>query len=236
MLVKVIPNKTNKFEEIPFPENFKIITKQRRSTLNPNLFTGFFYWKDNKKEYHADIDSGIVLQEIGWNDWNTKRKSEIAISWIAHVLHPIEGIISLDDIELEKNYFSKWNPLKPNFEIPKAIIKNDEIIEIRYWNREEDLTGELKNTDILIYNSVEFDKNGNIISRKILNTSLKQWRKGMIIIISILSFPIFTYSFFKKFFFSKPPLPPPPVDKSFFIPPYPVSFLQLLLKQLQEEE
>lgn len=29
------------------------------------------------------------------------------------------------------------NPLKPNFEIPKAIIKNDEIIEIRYWNREE---------------------------------------------------------------------------------------------------
>jgi len=58
----------------------------------------------------------------------------------------------------------------------------------------------------------------------------------MIIIISILSFPIFTYSFFKKFFFSKPPLPPPPVDKSFFIPPYPVSFLQLLLKQLQEEE
>jgi len=138
MLVKVIPNKTNKFEEIPFPENFKIITKQRRSTLNPNLFTGFFYWKDNKKEYHADIDSGIVLQEIGWNDWNTKRKSEIAISWIAHVLHPIEGIISLDDIELEKNYFSKWNPLKPNFEIPKAIIKNDEIIEIRYWNREEE--------------------------------------------------------------------------------------------------
>eukprot|EP01132_Coremiostelium_polycephalum_P003759 gene3759-4679_t len=157
---------------IAFPQNFRIIKRTVRSTVNSSLTTCLFSY--NGMEYSADSHSGIILREIGWRSMSRPDKERISIYWVDQLMH-LNGILftkysNLDENELSD--FSSPNIFKPSFSEPEYSFNKKGDLTIKYWQKD------LREKTVKRY-EITIDENGDTKSRSVISTKDGQLYKGI---------------------------------------------------------
>ncbi|EFA79211.1 putative transmembrane protein [Heterostelium album PN500] len=180
---------TNENGSIAFPENFRIVKRVTNSEFNRGddvLTTGHFL--RGSYEYPADKGAVLVLSAMGWSEMSIVDKERIAVYWVDHLLHPINGIIWSQYIEDEcsQQFGGSLNLFKPSFHEPIVESFKDGSTSVIYW--QYDLRYK-----VVRNHRVLFDKNGNITERIVLNSSSSQFYNGLSISLGVLAVTFASY-------------------------------------------
>eukprot|EP01112_Ceratiomyxa_fruticulosa_P001781 TRINITY_DN11949_c0_g1_i1.p1 TRINITY_DN11949_c0_g1~~TRINITY_DN11949_c0_g1_i1.p1 ORF type:complete len:233 (-),score=28.72 TRINITY_DN11949_c0_g1_i1:48-746(-) len=191
------PNKqqSSGFFAKEFPRDMKILEHTRSSSLNPNLSSGLFI--KGGKHMEADKHAGLVLREMGWENWSLEMRKEYCLLWVEKVLHPLDDILfDISNSEVSVCFSHRLHPLKPTFSAPTVIahkkhsfdyIYKKKYLSVLYWTYDEAF--------IVRYNCVDFNEKGDIIARSILTSSSHQLLFGAskVIFSSIFTVALITY-------------------------------------------
>ncbi|KAF2076471.1 hypothetical protein CYY_002211 [Polysphondylium violaceum] len=155
--------KKNPNGSIAFPYEFTVLKKKQTSEINSELETLMFSY--NGKEYNADSNCGLVLQEMGWDTFTNDDKKRIATYFVDHCLHSNGILFSPGGFEGESSPFSKsmFSIFKPTFTYPEITIDSKGDLTMEYWNK--DYTN-----NTVKFNRIVIDSNGDIKSRKIIKS------------------------------------------------------------------